>query len=216
MSKSLRHSIGIDTGNSLTYSCVVHGREGNVNFIKNSIVQLLAKHGAKIPHYNEISKEIKKKTINDVKEIIIGSKDISFTVFEHKKPPFTSHREYYLEKIPFNITNNIFVPRTEKREIIISLDVHNDFRVRGINDSIHFVEALVVKISKRINKEGKIGVWEKNGVVYSNFQCGNICFKINGRKCQKNDSNAVVLADIVLGYDRDFKPFGKKIRYIKI
>jgi hypothetical protein len=216
MTKCLKHCIGVDTGKSLSYTCVVHGREGSVNFIQNNIVQLLAKHGAKIPHYNEISKEIRKKTVNNVKEIIIKSKDISFLIFEHKKPPHTPNREYYLEKIPHNITGNIIIPKREGREIIISLDVHNDFRVSGINDSIHFVEAFVKKMSRKINKDGNIGFWKKDDIAHSNFKFDNTYFKIKGRKCQKNDSKTVVLADLVLGYDREFKPFGKKIKYIKI
>jgi len=177
---------------------------------------MLAKHGAKIPHYNEISKEIRKKTVNDIKEIIIGSRDISFLIFEHKKPPLMANREYYLEKLPLIITNHILAPKRERKEIVISLDVHNDFRVSGIDDSMHFVEALVKKISQKIDKDAYRGVWRKYGDVHSILQCDNTCFKIKGRKCQKNDSKAVVLADLVLGYDGDFKPFGRKITYIKI
>ncbi|MCK5021383.1 MAG: hypothetical protein KAS32_30505, partial [Candidatus Peribacteraceae bacterium] len=170
----------------------------------------------KIPHYNEISKAIRKKSLKEIQEIVKSSRDVSFLVFEHKKPMGAVSREYYLKHIPINIIDNLNLPTDTNKNIVISLDVHNDFRIKGIKDSIFFVESLVKKMSQKINKSEYKGVHRLDGFVRSNFPHKNITVNIKGRKCQKNDSNAVVLADLVLGYHRCYKPFGTKISYIKI
>ena len=171
-------------------------------------------------HFNEIDKKILENVSRSLTDIFVQSKTISFKVFEHRKPTTETHRRYFLEHIPMEIAN--YLKSFDNNNRLLQIDIHDDYNVKGVPGSSRlFADKLTRKLSRTLSRNG-VGIKiVRNGI--SGFESSKIIsrngnyIKIRTRVVRQQNSKAVNLADMSLGFFKRYKNLvNKKIKYARI
>lgn len=219
--KMKRVWIGIDSCDNLRYSIVVAGPEDAVRGSHREIAKILGDANVKKMHFSDIDRKILKNTSESLGRIIKDSKTVSFRVFEHKKPVLEPYKNYFLDYVPEEMAN--YLKSFDKyKNRLIQIDIHNDYTVKGVQNSSHvFADRLIRKLSRKmigegsgikILKNGKIGLRSSKMITKNKNY-----IKIRTRVLKHQDSEAINLADMSLGFFKRYrKMVDSKIKYKKI
>ncbi len=219
--KMKRVWIGIDSCDNLRYSIAVAGPEDAVRYSHKEIGRILKAANVKKIHFNDIDRKVLDNSSESLARIIKGSRTLSFRVFEHKKPVLEPHKRYFLDYVPEKMAEYLkSFDRYKNR--LIQIDIHNDYVVKGVQDSSNvFADKIVRKLSRKMSRNDsgiKILKNGKDGLESSKMITKNKNYiKIRTRVITHQNSEAINLADMSLGFFKRYRKLvNKKIRYEKI
>lgn len=202
-----RFCIGIDTSSNKEFSYISLGSMKKINELKDAISHICLRNRIKKIHFNDIDMNDRKVIYPEIVNAVLKS-NVGYVVLKHKKPPNFTDKEFYLKFLPEEYSKRFEFLR--KKDGIIKIDMHDDFRVSGIENSTdYFLNELINVISEKF-ADGNGSIF-RNDEKYENgrrkiFNCRVICKEtgctllFNLRKYIGQDSNAITVADMVLGF----------------
>jgi hypothetical protein len=201
--------IGIDTAQDKRFSYIVYGPLGRINQLEKDIEYICLKNGIKKIHFNDIRPDKRKKIYPEIIKSVLKYDGISYNVLEHVRPEGYPAKDFYLTFLP-----RIYSERfsfLNKENGIIRIEIHEDFNVPGVKNSTdYFLNSLIRQITDDlIKKSENKKIFRDRGIFYSTIKCKdtNCILKFNLRKLTRQESNAINVADIVLGFHQ-LSPFG--------
>ena len=207
--------IAIDASRAASYSCTAFGYNNDINALHDEISKAMFGKKDCMLHWVKTSKRIKKKAQKKVFDVVKKSK-VQFYIFEHKKPLGEKKKNYYLTYIPNYISSYTHTKLLGKYGRVV-VESDRDFEVKGIKDTtLNLVHNLLTQLCfKLVGKPVSIRRQRDELRATVKFPNQNR-LEFIGRVNKSENSKAIQLADIVLGYKLNTKKGLEKVFYRKI
>lgn len=172
-----------------------------VNQLKSDIEHICLRNGIKKFHFNDIDMDKRKTIYPELIGTVLKYENVTYDILEHRKPVDYIEKDFYLNFLPKEYARRFDF--LKHKDGIIRVDIHDDFDVAGVKDSTnHLSEALAKETSKKfLSKEN---IFRKREIIFSTVKCKETgsTLLFNFRKVTGHSSNAIIVADIVLGFHR--------------
>lgn len=207
--------IGYDTtGNSPYASCMCVGRPDAISKLNNQIEKIIrAERHTGALHWADIDWKIKKRCrIPLISAVKNGG--VIFYVYTHKRPPNWKRQDYYFKHLPNQLSAVIethidnHCGKSEKIEFICDDDFD---KIKGSKGTFEFVESFLKRLGSRIRgvevspKKTRTGAYE----VRISWPGGQS--RLLEGKVGNNSHSSIILADMILGMNKEYGQFDKLI-----
>lgn len=193
--------LAIDSAENMRYTGVISGSFQEVCAVYDKFVLIFRKHGVNPPfHWRKLSRKVKESCMKDVVNAINTSK-LKINIFEHKRLPRLDRNILFYEILPQHIALRLS-PWVRALKGSLNIEVDDDYRLKN-TETKRFVKALVedfcyvlmgIRIDSRVqNSTIKATIKQKIGIL-----------NLYGHVTKANDSKAVQIIDLILGYDIQF------------
>lgn len=191
-------TIGIDTSHNKRYSCVVSGFKSDIDKFYTDVTKILSKAGRKgIIHWKVISDKVRRRAKDEIYKLINESK-VHFTIFEHKKPENVSRKEYYLVYAP-NLISSYLEKWLVKKFGTVEIMIDKDYEVKGMKGTEVFIRNFLQQLSSRLSGiPVTIRRDKRFRTTVKQYDGSMIDFVAS--VSDRNESKAIQLADLILGY----------------
>lgn len=191
--------IGIDTSHNKKFSCIVSGFKNHVDSLYAEVTKILTRYGRKgVIHWKVISDKVRRRAKNDIYSTI-NKTNVHFTIFEHQKPENVNRKEYYLVYVPNQISQ--FLENWLKRKFgTVEIVVDKDYEITGVKSGSEiFVRYLLRQLTTRLAGEPvTIRTDKRYRATLKEIEGGVLDFI--AFVSSRNESKAIQLADLILGY----------------
>jgi len=204
--------IGIDTSHNKEYIGLVYAYSSEIDSVYAQAEALFRRNGWHDPlHWREIPNKIKDCCTNGFYNAVNKSR-LGVYVFHHTKLQGEVSRETYLRMIPNELSRRL--ERTlQGKHGRVKIDADNDFYVKNVPNATQlFLERLLQQTGSRLigtqPAVRKVG----NELRMTIKQAGEKYLEFEGTEANRDESKAIQLADLCLGY-RVKKPAVFKQRF---
>jgi len=208
--------IGYDTtGNSPYASCMCVGRPDAISKLNSQIEKIIrAERYTGTLHWADLPWKIKKKCrISLISAVKSGG--VIFYVYTHKRPPNWKRQDYYFKHLPNQLSAVIethisnFCGESEKIELICD----NDFeKIKGSKGTSEFVRSFLKRLGSRLRGVEVSPTKTGRGEYEVRISWPGGQSRLLEGKVGDNSHPSIILADMILGMDKNYGKFDKVIR----
>jgi len=193
--------IGIDTSYNKLYSYMTFGPTNRVNQLKDEIEHICLRHGVKKTHFCDIEKDQRKIIYPEIISACLKYNNVNYIILEHKRPSGYPSKDFYLRFLPKEYTKIFDFLKNE--DGIVKVDVHDDFSVTGITNSTYcLLDSLARYFTETLTDKPSIFRDPVKKIIRATIICKETgkTLLFNFNESNKQTSNAILVADIIIGF----------------
>lgn len=204
MPKNRQYSIGIDTAFDRKFSYISFGPKNSVDELKRDIEKICIRNGVRKIHFNDIDPDKRSRMYPEIVDRVLRQRNVCYDVLSHVRPTGYPKKDFFTDFLPGEYSK--LIRFLEFKSGVIRIDVHDDFGFHGFGDGTNLLlNSLANKISIEFSghsDEGRMEVFRRDGSVFFKVKpdgTGTVLM-FNLRKTVRQESNSIVIADIVPGF----------------